>query len=65
MNHNIVLRLPGLKDRSIPREEPEIVWNALFDEYIISEILAWAKQRMATIKLKDENKGDLRDLDVI
>lgn len=67
LKHNIVIKCPGLKNRGIYKEEPENVWNTLFDNNIIRIILEWTNKRMARIRLKykNETKSDLRDLDVV
>lgn len=67
LQHNIVLKCPGLKNVTSKTEEPEKVWNMLFDDEIISIILQWTNKRLAKLRLKykNETKSDLRDLDVI
>lgn len=67
LQHNIVLKCPGLKNINVHSANPEQVWNLLFNERILNIILQYTNARLMKIKQKyknTSNSADIRELDL-
>ncbi|CAH1960198.1 unnamed protein product [Acanthoscelides obtectus] len=67
LQHNIVIKCPGVKSINLHKTDPEEVWNLFFDDRQIQIILQYSNLRMAKLreKYKNKNSSDTLDLDII
>lgn len=70
LKHNIVVQLPGLKQkaRALGTEtNPSSVWNLLFSEYMIEQVVRWTNVKIGSYheKYKRQNRSELSNTDSV